>query len=97
MRREYRQRPGDVIARRIDTAARGAGKPVDGTGSRALALLAVHGDDDGERLHGRRAVARHVMRSHGCKGGKCGYGAHAEHLAVRDELLAVLGLGGEQR
>jgi hypothetical protein len=102
VKREYRERPADVVTRRIDTAARGDVKPVDGSGSRALALLSISADDAKrvERLRqdARRAVARWSMRqSHDCMGKPCGIAAHGADRDVRDLLLEALGIGGEER
>jgi hypothetical protein len=94
--RAYRATQSEVVSRRLDCADAPVTRPVDGSQSgRAIALLtlAEGGEDDG--LHCSRAVARYLA-GHGCKGWKCGYGIHAEHLAVRDLLLDVLGLGGER-
>ena len=96
--REYRHRPDDVIARRIESAAaKPSGRPVDGAGNRAMALLSIiPGGDCGPDA--RRAVARYLARSCGCRGWKCGYGEHAGRLSVRDEIMSALGLdGGERR
>jgi hypothetical protein len=85
MRREYRQRPGDVIERRIETAARNPGKTIDGTGQRSMALLAMRAVGDQEGTRACRAVARYVLAR------------HSGDLSVRDELLSALGLDGGER
>lgn len=87
MTRAYRGTADEIGSRNIDCAAAAAApaKPVDvGTWVR-FATLVPGGTSDDERTWGRRAVARHVLRFHGGDAGVLG------------ELLAVLGLGGEQR
>jgi len=97
MARGYRLDPDFVISRRLDTADGKPGAVIDGADSpsRALALLTIVPSGQ-EQPAASRAVARYLTWT-GCRGRKCGYGEHAAHLAVRDELMDALGLaGGDQ-
>lgn len=97
MARSYRSSPDEVISRRLDTITAKPGAIIDGADSqsRALALLSLLPGGSLSDGDARRAVARHLKRA-GCKGWKCGYGIHEDHRAVRDELLAALGIGGDR-
>jgi hypothetical protein len=92
MARGYKLDPDYVISRRLDTADGKPGAVIDGadSASRVLALLTIVPGGH-ERPAASRAVARYLTWT-GCQGWKCGYGEHAGHLELRDELLNALGL-----
>ena len=97
MARGYKLDPDYVISRRLDTADGRPGAVIDGadSASRAIALLR-HTDITSDAPAASRAVARYLTWT-GCRGWRCGRGEHAGHLALRDELMAALGLaGGDQ-